>query len=509
MRVAVIGFLLALANAEEYLITLKTDGSFQKFMDSSVQHGTSVKQFFGNKISRTFTIGSFRGVTMELSRDLLNKVKRNPFVADVVPNILVKAFDDQEESDDNYDNQYTEDEIEEYRQVIKKQKGAPRHLARISRRRALPFDFDNGNGYKDSFNYYYEKENQGGNVRAYILDSGIYKEHEDFDGRVEVGVDFTGEGPGDNNGHGTHVAGIVGSNTFGVAKDVTLVDVKCLDSMGRGSLITVLAAIEFTVNDCHKYADKKCVANLSLGAIKNNIINKAVKAATEDGVVMVVAAGNFNMNACWSSPASAKEAITVGAFDDRIDTIAKFSNWGPCVDIFAPGVAVASLSNKQHEQEGDYDNENDEDDKNDDNDDNDDNDSKRYVVYSGTSMASPNVCGMAALLLDQGYPEYMIRDVLITMATDNVFQRRTLVFKPNTPNRILYNGINIKEDQYSQEHYVYPNINIDELIDELNNYSPVNNNYNTNNNNRNTSSSTTSDILLPLGSIKKRSTTID
>ncbi|CAB4252282.1 similar to Saccharomyces cerevisiae YCR045C RRT12 Probable subtilisin-family protease with a role in formation of the dityrosine layer of spore walls [Maudiozyma barnettii] len=507
----------------EYLVSLKNDETIQHCMESSISKGYSVKEFFGAKIGKTFSIGSFRGLTVELSsRELLEKLKMNPFVADIVPNIRVKAFDDEKGVTDNqinsdnvneelkstrevqnfvnqnyykeryknYEienesgNEYDDDESENNNKddyyskpkVVKKQFGAPRHLARISRRSQLPFDFQNAEKYKGSFNYYYDKWNQGSDVRVYILDSGVYNNQCEFEDRVKFGHDFTGEGPGDGNGHGTHVAGIVGSKTFGVAKKVTIVDVKCLDARGQGTLITVLSAIEFAVNDCNKHPRKKCVANLSLGALKNTIINNAIRAAVEDGVVMVVAAGNFNMNACWSSPASAPEAITVGAFDDRIDTIAKFSNWGPCVDIFAPGVGIMSLSNRSY---------------------------PKYISYSGTSMASPSVCGMAALLLDKGLESKDIKSKLIEMATDDIFQKRTLIFKPKTPNRVLFSGIDKEDDECNNMNY--PQLDLDALIEELNEYSTsfdIKEKYSKNYNLR-----LDNDVLLPFqeSQIKKRS----
>ncbi|GMM54129.1 Rrt12 protein [Maudiozyma humilis] len=485
------------ANALEYLVSLKSDVTIQHFMESSISKGKSVKDFFGAKIGKTFSIGSFRGVAVDLSsHDLLDVLRRNPIVSEVAPNILFNAFesdqgyksklihddkneyvnvtippfppwhhdgDDVDDEDScgvngachrnkdqyrygrmrNKKSKYQKNHVDNYNRldILKRQRGAPRHLARLSRRNPLPYDFSNAEAYKSSFNYYYDRLNMGSNVRAYIIDSGIFGKHSDFEGRVEFGHDFTGEGIGDKNGHGTHVAGVVGSRTFGVAKDVTLVDVKCLNELGQGSLVTVLSAIEYVVDDCNKHKDKKCVANLSLGAVKNSIINKAIQAAVDNGVVMVVAAGNFNMNACWSSPASAPEAITVGAFDDRIDTIAKFSNWGPCVDIFAPGVGIASLAR---------------------------NETTPFVVYSGTSMASPSVAGMAALLLDRGVDEENVRDTLFDMATDNVFQRRTLLFKPKTPNRIVFNGVDKSDDNL--ESMVYPDLDMDILVEELNSY---------------------------------------
>ena len=408
-----------------YLVTLKSRETFRGLINSvpcsSLAH--AVGNTVGVTIRKTFCFGSFRAMSVEsASREMLIKLRQNPMVEAVIPNFIVDAFQNEEEDNDeegrdaNYDDY---DDEEEFPEIIEIQKGAPRHLARISRRTQLSFDLRNPEAYRWRYNYYYNKDTSGESVRAYILDSGIYKDHEDLDDRVEFGHDFTQEGPGDRNGHGTHVAGIVGSRTFGVAKNVTLIDVKCLDSKGHGSLLTVLSAVEFAVRDCQKYPKKHCVANLSLGAIKNAVINQAIAAAVRANVAVVVAAGNSNMNACWSSPASASEAITVGAFDDRIDTIAKFSNWGPCVDIFAPGVSVASLSNKPNH---------------------------KFVVFSGTSMAAPSVCGVVALLLDEGIPVDQIKETLLERATGGVFQRRTLLFKPNTVNRILFNGVDGQDD---------------------------------------------------------------
>lgn len=411
-----------------YLVKLKSGETFRGFVNSVPC--STLAQAIGNTVGvtvgRTFCFGSFRAMSVEsASREMLVKLRQNPMVEAVIPNFIVDAFEKEEDIDNDnneegrdakYDNY---DDEEEFPEIIEIQKGAPRHLARISRRTQLSFDLKNPEAYRWRYNYYYNKDTSGESVRAYILDSGIYADHQDLEDRVEFGHDFTQEGPGDLNGHGTHVAGIVGSRTFGVAKNVTLVDVKCLDSKGHGSLLTVLSAVEFAVRDCQRYPKKHCVANLSLGAIKNAVINQAVAAAVRANVAVVVAAGNSNMNACWSSPASASEAITVGAFDDRIDTIAKFSNWGPCVDIFAPGVSVASLPNKPNH---------------------------KFVVFSGTSMAAPSVCGVVALLLDEGVPVDQIKETLLERATGGVFQRRTLLFKPNTVNKILFNGIDGQDD---------------------------------------------------------------
>lgn len=215
-------------------------------------------------------------------------------------------------------------------------------------------------------------------------------------------------------------------------------EVKALTAKGQGNLTTVISAMEFAVNHCRSSEGKGCVINLSLGAIRNSVINQAVKAAHEAGIVVVVAAGNSNINACLNSPASAPEAITVGAFDDRTDSIAKFSNWGSCVDIFAPGVRVKSLASAPH---------------------------LKPILFSGTSMASPSITGLAAILLDEGVPYDKIKDYILKMATNDVFQRRTLVFKPGTPNRVAFNGVKKNDDKFSNA--VYPVVDLDLLIEDL------------------------------------------
>ncbi|CAL9733334.1 subtilase-type proteinase Rrt12p [Monosporozyma servazzii] len=417
---------------DEYLITFKE--TMPQFMNSL---NDNIQDYILPKISKTFQIGSLHGISLNVTRDYIDRIKNNRYVKDIIPNFKVDALTSEEEAEEEMNIQM----------------GAPRHLARISSKRQLPFDFDDIQKYKTMFNYYYHSWNQGSGIRSYILDTGIDSLNAEFENRVEQGFDCTGEGFGDFNGHGTHVAGIVGSRTFGVAKNITLVDVKCLDGMGQGTLISVISALEWVVNDCHEHRNSKCVANLSLGSLKTQILNDAIDEAVKNGVVIVVAAGNYNMNACWVSPASSMGAITVGAFDDRFDSIAKFSNWGPCVDIFAPGVSIASVVSQLSG-----------------------NDTKRrllqrYVAYSGTSMASPSVCGLVALLLEEGVAVDKIKETLIARSVGDVFHRRTLMFKPNTPNRVVYNGLErVDGDGDDDFDVMYPDLDIDVLVKELNEY---------------------------------------
>lgn len=421
-------------SAEEFFVRFKTPKTFDTFMGSGMERLRLLKGLVHCKIGRSFSFGSFRGLTIDVPSEIAARIRKNPLVAEVVPNVEFNAFENDQVDRHrglrfHYDPQFT-----------KLQRGAPRHLSRLSRRSQLPFNSNGEGGRPVGFNYYYDKKHRGEGVNAYIIDTGIYKEHEDFQGRAIFGLDLTGEGPGDGNGHGTHVAGIVGSKSFGVAKGVTMVEVKALNAKGQGNLTTVISAMEFSVNHCRSSNRKGCVINLSLGAIRNSVINQAVKAAHEAGMVIVVAAGNSNINACWNSPASASQAISVGAFDDRTDTIAKFSNWGSCVDIFAPGVRVCSLSSLPP---------------------------FKPTVFSGTSMASPSITGLAAILLDKGVKHNEIKDHIIGMSTRDVFQRRSLIFKPGTPNRVAFNGVDKPDDRFSNPVY-----QANSLIDDLRSYQP-------------------------------------
>ena len=220
----------------------------------------------------------------------------------------------------------------------------------------------------------------GVGVTAYIIDTGIRSMHQDFSGRVaSKAVDrfdaikdgLNGE---DCNGHGTHVAGTVGGETYGVAKDVTLVPVRVLDCNGSGSWSGVIAGIDFVT--AHHVDGARAVANMSLGGPASSAVDAAVTRSINDGVTYVVAAGNGNnagvaQDACRFSPARVGNALTVGATDES-DKKASWSNFGKCVDLFAPGVGILSAGH----------------DANDD-----------TETMSGTSMAAPHTAGVVALYL--------------------------------------------------------------------------------------------------------------
>jgi len=211
----------------------------------------------------------------------------------------------------------------------------------------------------------------GEGVDAYIVDTGIYTEHADFEGRASWGTD-TVDNPSpktDGNGHGTHVAGTVISKTYGLAKKATAIAVKVLGASGSGTNAGVIAGVDWVAeHHSGKKNGKSSVANMSLGGGYSAALNEAVNAAVESGVAFAVAAGNENQNACNVSPASADKPLTVGATTNA-DARSYFSNYGKCVHIFAPGSDITStwIGSKTATK-----------------------------TISGTSMASPHVCGVLA-----------------------------------------------------------------------------------------------------------------
>jgi subtilisin family serine protease len=215
----------------------------------------------------------------------------------------------------------------------------------------------------------YTFNSTGAGVTAFIIDTGIRADHVEFAGRMKPGYNTIADtnGTNDCNGHGTHVAGTVGGTTWGVAKGVTLVPVRVLDCAGSGSWSGVIAGIDWVAAS----ALRPAVANMSLSGSVSSSINAAVAGAVGKGVTMVVAAGNSNADACNYSPSSAPGAITVGATDSN-DARASYSNYGSCVDIFAPGSNITSATKSS---------------------------ATATSNSSGTSMASPHVAGVAALVL--------------------------------------------------------------------------------------------------------------
>ena len=266
----------------------------------------------------------------------------------------------------------------------------------------------------------YTPTGTGAGVHAYIMDTGINVAHQDFGGRASYGVNFVLDGADagdpttglDNSGnpiactgHGTHVAGTVGGSTFGVAPAVQLVSVRVLGCDGSGSLADLLAGIDWITAN----AVKPAVVNISSGfGASVDAVDDALKASIASGLTYSVAAGNGYSDACYASPARVPAAITVGA-TDQTDARVESSDFGPCVDVFAPGAGIASASNLN------------------------DTDAR---TLSGTSTAAPHVTGAAALVL-AAHPAYtpaQVRDAIVNGADTG------LVAQPGygSPNKLLY-----------------------------------------------------------------------
>lgn len=276
------------------------------------------------------------------------------------------------------------------------QPGATWGLDRVDQR-ALPL----------STTYSYSTTAAG--ISAYIIDTGILASHTDFGGRVRAGFTAVTDGNGttDCNGHGTHVAGTVGGSTWGMAKDVGLVPVRVLDCTGSGTASGVIAGIDWVVAN----AVKPAVGNLSLVGGLSAALDTAVANAVTAGITMVVAAGNDGLDACNASPARTPSALTVGA-TTSLDTRASYSNWGTCLDLFAPGDAISSAGIASP---------------------------TASAVLSGTSMAAPHVAGLAALAL-AGSPAAtpaQVASLIQTAATTAVVTDAGT----GSPNLLAYTGV--------------------------------------------------------------------
>jgi serine protease len=371
--------------AGKYIVVMKSDKTIKGDLHADSASASDPAKKYGIKVDQRFS-HAVNGFSASLSPEQLAKVRQDPNVAYVEADQVIAAGPIHAKA-----TEPTAD-IDAW------------NLDRIDQR-DLP-----GNN-----NYNYTAD--GSFVNAYIIDSGIWAPHPDFGGRVRAGFTSINDGNGTNDcdGHGTHVAGTVGSNTYGVAKNVGLVPVRVLDCNGNGSVSTVVAGVDWVTANHSAWA----VANMSLGGAVSATLDASVKQSISSGVTYSVAAGNDDEDACLSSPSDVPEALTVAA-SDRADnrsvwdpTVSAASNWGGCVDLFAPGTEVPSTFNPTLYPDAPY-----------------------YFVYlDGTSMATPHVTGAAALFLQKNLhatPAEVVAGIL-GAATQN-----TLQDVKGSPNVFLY-----------------------------------------------------------------------
>ncbi|KAF1977475.1 subtilisin-like serine protease-like protein PR1A [Bimuria novae-zelandiae CBS 107.79] len=353
----------------KYIVKLKTD---------TIASMGSVKAKLAETPEHEFTMNGFTGFAGTLSDAELATLKASSAVEYIVQDAEVTTYEIQYETN------------------------APWGLGRIS--------------HVEKGNTTYAYDSSGGEgTCSYVIDTGILVTHPEFEGRAEWLENFTGDGDDtDGYGHGTHVAGTIGSVTYGVAKKTKLYAVKVLDASGSGSYAGVIAGIDYVASDhATRNCPKGATANMSLGGGKNQAVNDAVAAAVASGVFFAIAAGNNNRDAANYSPASEPTAFTVAASDIN-DAKASFSNYGTLVDVWAPGVSVLSTWN----------------------------DGLTNTI-SGTSMATPHVAGLAAYLLGADIAKVdTVGDAIVELSTKGVLTG----VPAGTLNAVAFNGVTASEN---------------------------------------------------------------
>jgi subtilisin family serine protease len=335
-------------------------------------------------VAPMFTYGSaLRGFAAVLSAPQLAAVRKTPGVTAVEENAAATAYD----LDGSGGS------------------GGSGHAGPQSRATAASWGLDRIDQRKLPLDRQFTTAGQGQGATAYIMDSGIDFGHSEFGGRAVPGFDAVGDGRNgqDCQGHGTHVAGTVGGATYGVAPKAKLVSVRVLGCDGKGSWAGIIAGFDWIA----KNAQQPAVMNASLGGSYSPAVNDAANAVAAAGVLPVIAAGNSTVDACGISPASADQALTVGA-TDRTDQETDFSNYGSCLSVFAPGKDIVSAKL-----------------------------GGGSVALDGTSMASPHAAGVA-LLYKAKNPSASAADVanwLKGQATSGV-----LTVSHNSPDRLLFTG---------------------------------------------------------------------
>ncbi|KAI2637488.1 peptidase S8/S53 domain-containing protein [Xylaria nigripes] len=345
----------------KYIVKLRTEAGVQA-LDAHTN-------LVASKPDHTYTAGTFTGFAGSLTDEEVKALQDMPDVDYIEHNAVVKAFATERNADWG--------------------------LARIS---------SDGPG---STTYKYD-DVAGEGACAYIVDTGVEVDHPEFEGRATWASNQLDNDDTDGNGHGTHVAGTIGSKTYGVAKKVSIFAVKVLDAAGFGTLADVIAGMDFVISDApQRDCPAGVVVNLSLGSAFSASVNDAAASVVSAGNFMAVAAGNEASNAANDSPASEPSVCTVGA-TEITDTLAYYSNFGSLVDILAPGTDIEStwIGGSTN-------------------------------IISGTSMASPHVAGIGAYFLSLGASVDGLCDFIVSQAETDAIS----AVPSGTINAIINNGL--------------------------------------------------------------------
>ncbi|KAI0160446.1 peptidase S8/S53 domain-containing protein [Xylariaceae sp. FL1272] len=337
------------------------------------------------QVKERYSIGDFKAYAMEMDDAMLRMIRGSPMIAHI-------------EQDQIWRVSYENSTVTVQRAPIK-QISAPWGLGTISHRNP------------GSSEYIYDGS-AGLGTFAYIIDTGLNTNHHEYFNRASYGYNAIGGPNVDGNGHGTHVAGTIGSTSFGVAKRTSLISVKCFDSSGSSSVSIILNGFNWAAKDIvDKGRQQKAVINMSIGGPLSPAFNQAVKAAFQTGVLSIAAAGNDGTDAAQFSPGSAPEAITVSALDPNW-RFAGFSNYGSFVDIAAPGVNILSTWIGS--------------------------DTATNTI-SGTSMAAPHISGLALYFM--GYYSGLTSPQAVTaLITYFTTEHKIGNLPANTVDRVAYNG---------------------------------------------------------------------
>ncbi|KAG0245945.1 subtilisin-like serine protease [Mortierella sp. GBA43] len=356
-------------------------------------HGKVENEFVPNQVDHEYDFGTWKGYAGQFSPEFVKEIESHEEVEYVEEDTMMWAWGIEapqggsiQDLDAHGHHQQELDQQQDLDQLVLKVNGSSSFTAEaLGNGRAFEYYSlpapswgltriaERKSDLRKDYTY---MSSAGAGVDVYVIDSGVFEEHKDFEGRATNLASFVpGEEETDTCGHGTHVAGIVAGRRFGVAKAARIRAIKVLDSDGQGSTSQVLAGINYMIRHASNNPNPKKVINMSLGGQFSRPVNDAVRAAViQHGLPFFVAAGNTGDDACQYSPASVQEAFAVGG-SDRLDRVGWYSCVGSCVNIFAPGSGIAS--DWIRSPSGAH-------------------------ILDGTSMASPHVAGVAALFLGAG-----------------------------------------------------------------------------------------------------------